>query len=190
MLDLTKFYLLFHCASLANLFWILTFLFFQCSALLAKRRAAADTDAVTADPAQTLAAGLSKNFQFFQEKSSSGFVGLSNQGATCYLNSLVQTLYMTPELRKGLYTKFEYDRELDGPEHRCIPLQLQRLFARLQIGEAAIAETKELTKSFGFTDADAVRNGARFNIVCFSNVLLWIPPVSATRRTRIDDKIE
>ena len=32
-----------------------------------------------------------------------GFVGLQNQGATCYLNSLIQVMYMTPELRDGLY---------------------------------------------------------------------------------------
>lgn len=50
----------------------------------------------------------------FADKSETGFVGLSNQGlnflffvilvgATCYLNSLVQTLFMTPELRNALY---------------------------------------------------------------------------------------
>eukprot|EP01027_Heterolobosea_sp_BB2_P019374 GEZU01027193.1.p1 GENE.GEZU01027193.1~~GEZU01027193.1.p1 ORF type:complete len:452 (-),score=79.77 GEZU01027193.1:106-1461(-) len=33
----------------------------------------------------------------------SGFIGLENQGATCYLNSLIQTMYMTPELRLGFY---------------------------------------------------------------------------------------
>ena len=31
------------------------------------------------------------------------FCGLLNQGATCYLNSLIQTLYMTPEMRHGLF---------------------------------------------------------------------------------------
>jgi ubiquitin C-terminal hydrolase len=30
--------------------------------------------------------------------------GLVNQAMTCYLNSLLQTLYMTPEFRNALYT--------------------------------------------------------------------------------------
>lgn len=38
-----------------------------------------------------------------EKRNASGFAGLSNQGATCYLNSLLQILFMTPELRKGLY---------------------------------------------------------------------------------------
>ncbi|CAF1143399.1 unnamed protein product, partial [Brachionus calyciflorus] len=32
-----------------------------------------------------------------------GYVGLINQAMTCYLNSLIQTLYMTPEFRNGIY---------------------------------------------------------------------------------------
>ncbi|ELR17377.1 UBA/TSN domain containing protein [Acanthamoeba castellanii str. Neff] len=38
-----------------------------------------------------------------EPRPSDGFVGLLNQGATCYLNSLIQALYMTPELRAGLF---------------------------------------------------------------------------------------
>ncbi|KYQ88273.1 peptidase C19 family protein [Tieghemostelium lacteum] len=39
-----------------------------------------------------------------EKRSPYGFVGLLNQGATCYLNSLIQLLYMTPELKNELYT--------------------------------------------------------------------------------------
>ena len=31
------------------------------------------------------------------------YVGLANQGATCYLNSLLQGLYICPEVRHALY---------------------------------------------------------------------------------------
>jgi len=93
-------------------------------------------------------------FNQFQEKSSTGKVGLSNQGATCYLNSLIQTLYMTPEFRHALYS-WKYDEGFDGPQASCIPLQLQRLFGRLSLGETAIAGTDPLTASFGWTGSDA-----------------------------------
>ena len=45
-----------------------------------------------------------------EARGESGFVGLANQGATCYLNSLIQALYLTPELRAGLFA-------LDPQEH-------------------------------------------------------------------------
>lgn len=40
------------------------------------------------------------NFANYDSKKETGFVGLKNQGATCYLNSLIQSLYFTNAFRK------------------------------------------------------------------------------------------
>lgn len=47
---------------------------------------------------------LLKSTKYEEPRSETGFVGLKNQGATCYLNSLIQLMYLTPELRTGLYS--------------------------------------------------------------------------------------
>lgn len=39
----------------------------------------------------------------YDSKKETGFVGLKNQGATCYMNSLLQTLYHLPYFRKVLF---------------------------------------------------------------------------------------
>ncbi|GAB6023955.1 Ubiquitin carboxyl-terminal hydrolase 47 [Chamberlinius hualienensis] len=81
------------------------------------------------------------------------FVGLVNQAMTCYLNSLLQTLYMTPEFRNALY-RWEFD---GTEEEKCksIPYQLQRLFLLLQTSKRHAVETTELTKSFGWDSSEA-----------------------------------
>lgn len=58
-----------------------------------------------------------------------GYRGLVNQAMTCYLNSLLQALFMTPEFRNALY-KWEFDG--DG-ESKSIPYQLQKLFLNMQV---------------------------------------------------------
>lgn len=40
------------------------------------------------------------DFSSYDSKKETGFVGLKNQGATCYLNSLLQSLYFTNSFRK------------------------------------------------------------------------------------------
>jgi len=79
--------------------------------------------------------------------------GLVNQGATCYLNSLLQTLFMTLEFRRAVYS-WEYDEDKDGPKEKCIPYQLQALFSRLELSSKAAVSTKALTTSFGWTGGD------------------------------------
>ena len=75
------------------------------------------------------------------------YIGLKNQGATCYLNSLIQTLFMTPEFRYEIL-KWNYNPSINGEAKDCIPLQLQKLFYHLQEPIRKSEETKDLTKSF------------------------------------------
>lgn len=68
--------------------------------------------------------------QNFTDKSECGFTGLINQGATCYLNSLIQSLYMIPEFRSALY-QFEYRQDSHGSEERCLTRQVRILIAHI-----------------------------------------------------------
>ncbi|XP_070576482.1 ubiquitin carboxyl-terminal hydrolase 34-like isoform X2 [Ptychodera flava] len=61
-----------------------------------------------------------------------GFVGLTNLGATCYMASCVQQLYMMPEARAAILNS-----RISGPEmkHHGILRELQKMFAYLQESE-------------------------------------------------------
>ena len=99
--------------------------------------------------AQDAASHMGTGSSFVEVGERQEYVGLSNQGATCYMNSLLQTLFMTPELRQNVY-RWEYDPEKHGDKKDCIPYQLQTLFGMLQITDRAYVPTKALTKSFGW----------------------------------------
>ncbi|KAJ1285596.1 hypothetical protein BS78_03G290900 [Paspalum vaginatum] len=91
------------------------------------------------------------DFWNYDSKKRTGYVGLKNQGATCYMNSLLQTLYHIPYFRKAVYHM--PTTENDTPSG-SMPLALQSLFYKLQHSDNSVA-TKELTKSFGWDSYDS-----------------------------------
>jgi ubiquitin carboxyl-terminal hydrolase 40 len=99
----------------------------------------------------------SKNASFC---SGSNLVGLLNSGATCYLNSLLQVLYLTPAFRHGIFALDEAALGLlrTDSKIRVIPLEIQRLFARLQTEAATTraVSTRALTDSFGWNESHHV----------------------------------
>jgi len=90
------------------------------------------------------------NLYLYDSRAETGFVGLKNQGATCYMNSLLQTLYNINYFRQSVYHMPTTDEEAQ----RNIPLALQNLFYKMQF-QATSASTKMLTKTFGWDTYDA-----------------------------------
>ncbi|CAM4621152.1 unnamed protein product [Leuciscus chuanchicus] len=84
--------------------------------------------------------------------------GIKNQGGTCYLNSLIQTLLFTPEFREELFhlgpdeLGWLADKAKPEAKVRVIPLELQRLFSHLLLVDELTASTTDLTDSFGWTN--------------------------------------
>ncbi|XP_077978745.1 ubiquitin carboxyl-terminal hydrolase 40-like [Glandiceps talaboti] len=107
-----------------------------------------------------------------------GLSGIKNQGATCYLNSLLQTLLYTPEFRESLFQLGPGDlgelKDKDSPEAkvRVIPIQLQRLFSRLLLLDQQSASTADLTDSFGWTNNEELQQHdvQELNRILFSAV--------------------
>ncbi|NXI83016.1 UBP40 hydrolase, partial [Rhipidura dahli] len=96
-------------------------------------------------------------------RDSTNLSGIKNQGGTCYLNSLLQTLLFTPEFREALFSlgpeelgTLDDSRKPDA-KVRIIPLQLQRLFAQLLLLDQQAASTTDLTESFGWSSHEEMR---------------------------------
>ncbi|CAF4235605.1 unnamed protein product, partial [Rotaria magnacalcarata] len=70
----------------------------------------------------------------WDSKGQTGFVGLRNIGATCYMNSFLQTIYFTKKLRRAVYA---LPTDSDDQLH-SIPLALQKLFYDLQFTDRPV----------------------------------------------------
>ncbi|KNC85314.1 hypothetical protein SARC_02497 [Sphaeroforma arctica JP610] len=84
----------------------------------------------------------------YDSKMATGCVGLKNQGATCYMNSMLQALFFTNKLRKAVYSLPSNETDTS------VSLALQRVFFDLQTLDEPVGTT-QLTRSFGWNTADA-----------------------------------
>jgi ubiquitin carboxyl-terminal hydrolase 7 len=77
----------------------------------------------------------------------SGYVGIFNQGSTCYLNSVIQALYHLPAFRTQVFN-------LPNVESDAVSLALRDIFAQLELRNRSITTT-DLTKAFGWSAQEA-----------------------------------
>ena len=111
------------------------------------------------------------------KRGSSNFVGLYNQGGTCYMNSSLQILYMTPKFRNLINSLILCDKILGNPtefipqgQKYNIILSLQKLFAELNLLNIKATKTKELTETFGW---GASEGGDQHDSQEFIRILLF-----------------
>lgn len=75
-----------------------------------------------------------------------GKIGLLNQGATCYLNSLLQTLVNDPNFAKAV---------LDAPKGAPIVEELKKLITFLHLSEKKAVSSLDLLHSFGWSKSQS-----------------------------------
>lgn len=89
----------------------------------------------------------------YDSKKETGYVGLKNQGATCYMNSLLQSLFCTNAFRRAVY---QIPTENDVPTE-SLPLALQRVFYHLQTSDQPVGESRRDHDILGLANVSAFR---------------------------------
>ncbi|KAG9286507.1 hypothetical protein G9A89_014673 [Geosiphon pyriformis] len=82
-------------------------------------------------------------------KASSGYVGLQNLGATCYVNSIVQQFFMNPSFRNGIFSAPVRDENKD----ESLLYQLQVVFGHLQESQKKSYEATSFCLAYKEHDA-------------------------------------
>ncbi|XP_056317142.1 ubiquitin carboxyl-terminal hydrolase 47 [Danio aesculapii] len=94
------------------------------------------------------------------------YYGLTNQGATCYLNAVLQCLFMTEEFREEVLS---YE-DLGGKEN--ILVELKRLFRKLS---EKVATTEGITRSLGIRNAFEQQDAVEY----YRKILKAIQPLAS-----------
>ena len=107
----------------------------------------------------------------YQEKSSSGYTGLQNLGATCYMNSVLQQLYMIPTFRYDIISmqrSFEDSRNTD----ESLLYQIQYLFSALTESVKPAVSPKVFAHSLKDWEGKPINTGIQMDADELFNMLM------------------
>jgi ubiquitin carboxyl-terminal hydrolase 48 len=113
------------------------------------------------------------------------FVGLYNLGATCYLNSILQTLFMDFTFRKGIYDcKSSFNSEKEKSKCDQVLYELQLLFASLQLSNKKFYIPRSFTKMLN------IKNGIQQDAQEFSRLFLSFLEENFSNNKELSELIE
>ena len=98
-----------------------------------------------------------------------GYVGLRNFGCTCYMNSLMQQLYMMPPIREGVLTAGFLAGEQDFEGN--LLFQLQVMMANLKLSEKQCFEPRGVCDTFRGYDGEPINVRVQQDADEFMNLL-------------------
>jgi len=100
------------------------------------------------------------------------YVGLVNQGATCYMNSLMQQLFMIPECRYGILAQLSTDAIEDESERSDnLMFQMQSIFANLMDSQSYSYDAEAFCAAYKDFDGCSMQKTVQMDVNEFFNVL-------------------
>lgn len=105
------------------------------------------------------------------EKSDTGYMGIKNPGCICYMNSLLQQLYMIPSFRNSIVSARRTDPAGELPTDPML-VQLQHLFTSLHESVKQYYNPRNFCHEFKDWEGNSINLGEQMDVDEFFNMLM------------------